>query len=309
MTRRWWTVVRPVAAVALLGFLLWRAGPSMVLAAAARISPATLLATSGIAALTTLCCAWRWSLVARGLGVALPLRTAVAACYGSQFLNTTLPGGIMGDVHRAARHGREVGDLGRGVRAVALERFAGQAVQVALALVVLSLLPSPVRGSMPLVAGGAAAVALGVVLVVAVGRVDLSRRGRALRRVVADVRGGLLGRRSWVGIVLASVVAVAGHVATFLIAVRTAGVDVSPLRLLPLALLVLLAMAVPLSLAGWGPREGMAAWCFGLAGLGAQQGVAASVVYGLLVLLASLPGAFVVLMWGLTPARVGVRHG
>ena len=309
MTRRWWTVVRPVAAVALLAFLLWRAGPGTVLAAAERISPAALLAACAIAALTTLCCAWRWSLVARGLGVALPLRAAVAACYGSQFLNTTLPGGVMGDVHRAARHGREVGDLSRGVRAVALERFAGQAVQVAVALVVLSLVPSPVRGSMPLVVAGAAVLVLGAALVVGVTRMDLSRRGRALRLVVTDLRGGLFGRRSWVGIVLASFVAVAGHVATFLIAVHTAGVAVSPVRLLPLALLVLLAMAVPLSLAGWGPREGVAAWCFGLAGLGAQQGVAASVVYGLLVLVASLPGALVVLTWGLAPVRVGLRHG
>ena len=50
--------------------------------------------------LTTLCCAWRWRIVARGLGVDLPLGTAVAAYYRSLFLNVTLPGGVVGDVHR-----------------------------------------------------------------------------------------------------------------------------------------------------------------------------------------------------------------
>ncbi len=82
-----------------------------------------------------------------------------------------------------------------------------------------------------------------------------------------------------------------GHVVTFLIAARTAGVTASPVRLVPLALLVLLAMGVPINIGGWGPRDGVAAWAFGVAGLGAAQGVATAVVYGVIVLVASLPGA------------------
>ena len=65
------------------------------------------------------------------------------------------------------------------------------------------------------------------------------------------------------------------------------------LRMLPLALLVLLAMALPTNIGGWGPREGVAAWAFGAAGLGADRGVATAVVYGVMVLVASLPGAVV----------------
>jgi len=48
--------------------------------------------------------------------------------------------------------------------------------------------------------------------------------------------------------------------------------------------------------AGWGPREGVAAWAFAAAGLGAAQGVATAVVYGVLVFVASLPGAVVLLL-------------
>ena len=75
-----------------------------------------LAAAVAITSLTTLCCAWRWSLVAGGLGVDVPLRTAVSAYYRSQFLNSTLPGGVLGDVHRGVLHGRAVGDLGRAER-------------------------------------------------------------------------------------------------------------------------------------------------------------------------------------------------
>jgi hypothetical protein len=78
------------------------------------------------------------------------------------------------------------------------------------------------------------------------------------------------------------------------IAARTAGVTAPASELLPLALLVLLAAALP-NVGGWGPREGMTAWAFAAAGLGAPLGVTTAVVYGVLVLFASLPGAVVLL--------------
>jgi hypothetical protein len=86
-----------------------------------------------------------------------------------------------------------------------------------------------------------------------------------------------------------------GHAVTFLIAARTAGTTAPLSQMLPLALLVLAAMVLP-SVAGWGPREGATAWAFGAAGLGAQQGVATAVVYGVMVLVATLPGAVVLVV-------------
>ena len=294
MTRTSWRWLRPAGGAVLLALLVARLGTGPFLDGLRLVSWWPLLAAAGIAVLTTVCCAWRWSLVARGLGVAVPLPRAVAAYYRSQFLNTVLPGGVLGDVHRAVRHGRDVGDVGRGLRAVAWERSAGQVVQVVLAVLLLLLLPSPIRSSMPIVV---AAVAVAAVLAVLLGRAVPDRGPRLWLRVVrataADLRGGLLARRAWPGIVLASALVVVGHAATFLIAARTAGSTASPARILPLALLALLAMAVPLNIGGWGPREGVSAWGFGMAGLSAGQGLTIAVVYGVMVLVASLPGAAV----------------
>ena len=58
-------------------------------------------------------------------------------------------------------------------------------------------------------------------------------------------------------------------------------------------MLSLLAMVLP-SVAGWGPREGVTAWAFSAAGLGAEQGAATAVAYGV-VLAASLPGSLVLI--------------
>jgi glycosyltransferase 2 family protein len=55
-------------------------------------------------------------------------------------------------------------------------------------------------------------------------------------------------------------------------------------------------MGVPTNVGGWGPREGVAAWAFGAAGLGLDRGVTTAVVYGVMVLVASLPGAVVLVV-------------
>ncbi|WP_410808850.1 lysylphosphatidylglycerol synthase transmembrane domain-containing protein [Micromonospora sp. 067-2] len=291
-----WAWARVCGGVGLLAVLLWQVGSGPFLAGVRLIDAPALAAALLIGVLTTVCAAWRWSLVAGGLGVRLPLTTAVAHCYRAVFLNATLPGGVLGDVHRAVRHGRDAGDVSRGIRAVVWERAAGQVVLLAVAVVVLAAFPSPVRPYLPaaatlLAAGGLAAVLLARVLPHA-GR---SRLARGLRAAVADVRAGLLARRTWFGVLLASAVMVAGHLATFLVAARTAGSDAPLSRLLPLTLLALLAMGLPLNIAGFGPREGVAAWAFGAAGLSAAEGVATATVYGALVLVASLPGAAVLL--------------
>ena len=161
MSGTWRAWAQPLVGVAILAVLVRRVGADPFVDAAGMVDAWSLAAAAAITVVTTVCCAWRWLLVARGLGVAVPLPVAVAAYYRSQFLNTTLPGGVVGDVHRGVSHGRAVGDLGRGLRAVAWERAAGQAVQVALAVVVLLLLPSPVRSSMPVVAVAVVAAVLG----------------------------------------------------------------------------------------------------------------------------------------------------
>ena len=297
MSRSWWPTLRLLGGAAILAVLVWRLGTGPFLDGVDRIDTGSLAAATLLTALTTVCCAWRWSLVARGLGVRVPLRAAVPAYYRSQFLNTTLPGGVLGDVHRAVRHGRDVGDLGRSLRAVGWERSAGQVVQVALALIVLLLLPSPVRGAMPAVAAAAAwsrwPPSSRCAPCLVAGRPWW--RAGCVRRPLTSATGCFRGRRGpascspprWPWPVTS---------VTFLVAARTAGSTASPISLLPLALLVLLAMGVPTNIAGWGPREGVAAWAFGVAGLGAAQGVATAVVYGVMVLVASLPGAAVLVV-------------
>jgi uncharacterized membrane protein YbhN (UPF0104 family) len=300
MTWRW---VNLAVAGATLTFLVWRVGAGPFVDGLRMVDGAALAAASGLAVLTTVCCAWRWRVVARGLGVDLPMGTAVAAYYRSLFLNVTLPGGVAGDVHRGWSHGRSTSDVGRGLRAVAWERSAGQLVQIVLTVGALLVLPSPVQEIVPFVALGivaaVAAVALAARIRPAMGGARWARWRTAAAR---ELRDGLRAWRAWPAIAVASALVVAGHAATFLIAARSAGATAPVSEMLPLALLVLQGAALP-NVGGWGPREGVTAWAFAAAGLGASLGVATAVVYGVMVFVASLPGAVVLLAGVRVPAR------
>jgi glycosyltransferase 2 family protein len=296
MSRRWRAWGSLIAAVSILTILVWRLGAGPFLEGIRMVDARALAAAAALAALTTVCCAWRWKTVARGLGVELSLSHAVAAYYRSIFLNVTIPGGIVGDVHRGVSHGRDVGDLGRALRAMVWDRTAGQVVQVVLTVVVLLALPSPVQSAMPLVTVALAAAIFAVVLLMrAMPAGGRSGPARIRRAVARDIRDGLLARRSWAGVALASALTVAGHAVTFLIAARTAGVAAPVSRMLPIALLVALVTALP-SMGVWGSREGATAWLFSAAGLGAGAGVTTGVVYAVMMLVASLPGAAVLVV-------------
>ena len=289
-----WRWARLAGGVAILALLVVRLGGTPFVDGLREVDGASLVAALAITAVTTVVSAWRWRLIARGLGLPIPLGRAVAAYYSSQFLNSVLPGGVLGDVHRGVRQGEEAHDVSAGLRSVAWDRAAGQVVQVALAVVVLLVLPSPVRPALAAIAGAIAAVLLVFGLVVLMmpsrGHSLPVRFARAARR---DVRASLPNGRVGAAVFAASTVVVAGHAAVFLVAARTEGTSASLSTMLPIAMLVLLAMTVPTSVGGWGPREGVAAWVFSMAGLGAAQGVATATVYGVLSLVATLPGAVV----------------
>ncbi|WBO62678.1 lysylphosphatidylglycerol synthase transmembrane domain-containing protein [Streptomyces camelliae] len=289
------THVGTVVGVVILGVLLWRLGTGALVDGLRRIDAVTVLAALGIGVVTTVLSAWRWQLVARALRIRLPFGPAVADYYRALFLNAALPGGVLGDVHRAVRHGQSAGDLRRGVKAVVLERVAGQIALAVFGAAALLVLPSPVRDEARDVAPLAALAvtgALAVVLAVRMNRASTRRRG-ALRTGLGEARQGLLSRQAGPGVAVASAVILAGHLAMFVVAARVTGSAASVAVLIPLAVLALVAMGLPLNVGGFGPREGVTAWAFGAAGLGASSGVAVAVVYGVLSFVASLPGAVV----------------
>jgi GTP cyclohydrolase II len=286
------SLLRLAVGVAVLWFLWRLVGAAPFEDGLRAVTWPAIVAAVMLTALTTVCSAWRWRVVARALGADIDLPVATGAYYRSLFLNSVLPGGILGDVNRAVTQGRRAGDVAQGVRAVAWERLCGQVIQAVVAAVVLLTLPSPVRPVLPYVLAGIAGIAGCAALVVAVAaRRGRSRPARAARAIAADLRRGLLVPGVWPQLTLASLLVVAGHTATFVIAARVAGCTAPLGELIALLMVIQIAAGIPLSVGGWGPREGIAAWAFAAAGLGAANGVTVATLYAVIMLAAVAPGA------------------
>lgn len=299
-SRRLGAVVRLVLGGAVLVAVVLRVGGGPFLHGLGSLDATTVVAAIVLCAIATAAAAWRWRLIAVRLGAELRWGTAIGMYYRSQFVNSVLPGGIVGDVQRAVDHGRSTDRLGAAARAVAVERTAGQAVQLAVTVVVLVLLGPQFAGLLfPVIGIGVVAVAVGVAIAALVS----ARVRRMLRHEAGELRAGLGSPSTAAQVVAASLVVVACHVATFAIAATAVGADAPPPRLLALALVVLLAASIPLSVGGWGPREGVAGWAFAVAGLGAATGVSAATLFGVLAVVSVLPG---VVVFRLAPAAASV---
>lgn len=299
----WWgrPWVRAAVGAGILAAIAVAAGAEPFVRGVTAVTPLAVAAALALTAVATAAAAWRWRVLAARLGLQLGWRESVAAYYRSQFLNSVLPGGVVGDVDRAVSHGRSVDQVAHAARAVAAERSVGQAVQLVLAFVVLASIGisayAPAMGLLLVVAGVAGAV-------VAVGLA--SRRARALlRRELVILQDALGSARTVVSVVAASIIVVTAHVATFLVACVAVGVDASPERMTAAAVIAVLAASIPLSMGGWGPREGAAAWAFAAAGLGAATGIAAATAFGVLAMIAVAPGAVVVAASLLRRRRLG----
>jgi uncharacterized membrane protein YbhN (UPF0104 family) len=298
--RRSWPWLRLAGGAVFLMVLVARFGTGPFVEAWRVTSWPVLGSALALSVMATLACVWRWRVVSARLGVPLQPWAAVTAYYRSQFLNATLPGGFLGDAHRAVRHGRAAGDVPAGLRAAFWDRLSGQLVQVGLAFLALVALASPLRQY--------ESVAVLVVALIGVVGWSLYRRGSRPGSlwVSADLRA-LVDAPAAARIATTSCVSSAGHVGVFLVAANAVGVDASVSVLVPAALVVLVLSAVPINVAGWGPREGVTVWAFSAVGLGSADGLTVSVVYGVLATVATLPGAVVLL--GDAVARRRARNG
>ena len=280
--------------VLVIGFVIRSIDSGELWQELARFSPFVLVPALALTVFQVALSAWRWRYTVERLGLPLAYGVAVREYYLATFLNQVLPGGVLGDVNRAWRHGSGAGERLSAVHGVAIERLSGQLV---LALVVV-ISGSWLLGSGRVAAGqwngglwlGAGAIGVFLALWLAL-KTGLAAYLQRLRR---DLYESLLNRTVLPVQIGSSLLVLASYLGVFLCLAWGAGYiesTESAAIIVSLGSILLLSMVVPLTVAGWGIREGAAALLWPMAGLPAEQGVALSVGYGALVLMFSLPGA------------------
>ncbi|AOY87491.1 hypothetical protein BKP64_04460 [Marinobacter salinus] len=294
-------MLRWAVAVLLLGVVLSAIDVPFLVKELANLSPAVFAIALSMTVFQVFLSAWRWRYTLSKLGLSLPFGFAVREYYLAIFLNQVLPGGVLGDVNRAWRHSANSGQRLAALHGVAIERLSGQLV---LALTVVFASVWLISTDRLLVASFNRVWLVLIVLVAAVGSlVFLSQSSKRLAEYLHQLRVDL--RRSlfsWPALPVqfgSSLLLLASYLAVFLTLAFGAGyVDDMPALLLLTALcaFLLMSMVIPVTVAGWGVREGTAAVLWALAGLPSEQGVALSVAYGVLVFVSGFPGLVILLL-------------
>lgn len=289
------------AKFAITGGLLWyvasRIDFAESLSRIARLDPGWGILALAVIALVFLLGCTRWFAFLRVLGVKADYRLSLRLYLISMFFGQTLPASVGGDAVRIWLIVQRGARVANAVSSVALDRLSGFA---ALTMITAVTLP----GLMALVDDPTARATVVVLLIAAagcfVGLIALSYLPNAMNRfalmarlaaaMATARRAGLSSRIAFSAVMLSFAVHLSSIVAIYLIA-RGLGLEPAFSDYLYLVPPVIFLTSLPISLAGWGVREGAMITALGFAGVGASDALAVSVLFGIGQLLISLIGA------------------
>jgi len=310
--RRWWPFFLKLAVSTLLiGFLVVTHDLSEALSRLRAVDRFWFLANLLLLGGGILLAALRWRMVLDGIGVALSFAGVLRIVFVGLFFNQVLPSSIGGDAVRAWQIHRLVASAGVALQSVLLDRLAGLG---GLVLLVVAGLPMLFR----MTADGAAqfammglafAAILGLALILTADRLPLAFLGERLHRglmgIAREGRALLLAfRRAPSVLGLSCGIHVFSALSVFCLA-QGLGIALGLFESLVLVPPVILLMVLPISLAGWGVREGAMIAALGFVGVASADALLLSIAFGLSVLLTNLPGGA---LWFLTRNAASMRQ-
>lgn len=297
LSNNWLKAARVLVLITLF-VLLWRSfdgASALILMRDAELG--WLILAAMVLAVQTLVSAARWRLTAGKVGVEIGVGFAVREYFLGQVINLSLPGGVVGDGGRAYRSRQSRGFLVAG-QAVIFERVAGQLglIFVFLCGLGLSLLSSanefwPAWLESTIVWLLTALVATPLVL--AAGLHLFGKQTRALRRLLGRFARAIFAKDVVLKQVSLSISTATLNVSAFALCGVALGISMPIWGVATLLPLTLLAMLVPISVSGWGVREGAAAILLPVLGATSSEGLAASVLFGLCFLASTVTGFIV----------------
>ena len=306
---RWATAFRFAASIALLAAIASRVELEGSLEQIARLPAAAVLTAIGLLLAQTVVLSLRWAILARIVGAPLTTGRAIAAGYVGLFFNQVLPTSLGGDAIRAWECHRGGANLGASVRSVVLDRITGVVVlalsSVGAALIVGREVIGDAAWLAMLAAAGVVVFAVAVISVADRVRLPayLRKRLAGALQIAADLRAVLLIPRALAPPAALSFASAATAAVAMLVLARGIGVGAPGPQVFALCFPIFLVMVVPISLAGWGLREGAAILLLGRIGVSAEDALATSVAFGLALAVSSLPGAVLWLAQWKHPTR------
>jgi len=227
----------------------------------------------------------RWQYVLKCQKIMLDYKNTLQILWSGLFFNQAMPSSVGGDVIRGYYLKKQGMTLGRATLGVLMDRLFGMIGLVLLVLASLPLLFELVDD--PIARTGVLFIAVGISLALLfIFFTDKLPGNFSHIKVIRGLYNGIIILLISILIHLISVFAVM----TMSIGL---GLDIEWGGFLLMVPLVGLMMVVPISIAGWGVREGVMVVGFGYLGVAPEAALALSILYGLLMLVVALPGGVV----------------
>lgn len=311
-------LVKLSVTLVVLGLLAAGADWGGIVARLSNADPWLFAAGFVVKALTLPLAAFRWRSVGLAAGFRLTRWTAFRLQMASGFLGQILPGSVGADLLRGWFTWRLGHPPGPVMLALLTDRTLALLGVVAIGLVGL---PHLIAVAPPAVAttvlGGAVVLVMLLAVSMLVGRIPVDRlplpaswRKHAMVRrlwgavstVTAHLRSVATSRDGWIGLGHSVGVHLSTIAATILFA-RSIGLPLGWLDGLAIVPAAIVAAALPVSLGGWGVREGAMVAGFALLGFDPSAALLVSLLIGLSIAILSLPGGlFWLLLRGETTA-------
>ena len=300
--------------VGALVWLLHRIGVATLFESVSKVPEQTIILAAILAALQALLASTRWRLILRYLGVAIAFVRSVQIYWIGMFATALLPGGVAGDGLRIWMLVRSGTELAPSVNSVLLDRLAALAGLMLLVAVGLPfaddrIAPMQTRLTVAVVLliGLAAAFAIG--LWVRIPQYWLRFRAmRAAMTFLVDFRTLCKSSLHAFDLIALSMLSFILVLLAVFALFRSLGASVGVIETITLGSLVVLAVTLPISLGGWGLREGAMVGLFGIIGVPPATSLAVSIVLGLLATAVSLPGLLLWIRWRPDTPNIGDRE-
>ncbi|WP_063682738.1 lysylphosphatidylglycerol synthase transmembrane domain-containing protein [Bradyrhizobium stylosanthis] len=270
------------------------------------VDPSLFILALALIFLQTFALNGRWELIMRALGVSLDWLAGWRILMISLWFNQVLPSSVGGDAVRMWMLRQRGVQWPEAVKGVAADRFTALIGLIVLMVAGFPFLMSRVSNEAAILAIGALTLAgvAGTVVLLTLDR--LPKRLIAFPAIASFVRFGtlvrfLLLRSEHRGLLFGSALFIHLVTATACYALaRGVGAQLSVVDAGILIPPVVLLTAVPISISGWGVREGAMVACLGLAGIPSEEALSVSILLGGVSVIIGLAGGVI---WLASPER------
>ena len=301
------TVAKALVSLLILGYLFWQIDLPHLWQQMDRLSLPFILFALGFYAGCQLLSCFRWQIILQAHGVHHPLGDLFRCYFGGMFLNSFLPSSIGGDAYRVYRLSQSQGKPEIAFASVFLERVTGLIALLTIAFV--ALIPAVQKfGQLDillLLVGCTLTLWTGVALILnpwllrptysLFRRLKLSRLWRKLFKIQRLLIRFARSKQQLITSMLLSLLLQLLLVYYYFLVAQQLNISLTYGDLLVFIPIITVFSMLPISIGGYGVKEGIVSYLFVRVGLTIEQALLFSIALTFLGLLLSLPGAVVVL--------------